>query len=473
MVRILKGFVLVVVGLVAALAGWKIFLFDEAALRQQITAAAQQQGIALEIRQPVALSLLPQITVEMDGVVLQGVTPQAVEINGVQLEVALLPLLQQELRLEPFRAVVDGAQWRGSATLQRMEKGQRVRFELHGDQLQLERYLPPAQQGVVADPLAGSAVGVVQLPLEPLRALDLEGRITLARLHYAAAEVTNIETVVEARDGLITVGPLTAALYGGGYHGLMQADLRGEEPTFSLDESLSGSDLGALLRLAFGVDAVRGTVSLDGKLQASGLAPEALLRTLDGDARLQVGNGAIEGVNLQRVIRQAQALIEGKPVPQESGPNETRFSDLSASVVVQQGRLQSDDLNIHAGAVTLTGGGWVDLASQQLEYRLIAAVAEELTTEQQAIYGRLAGKSFPVEVAGQLEKPRIRVDLDEVLKQELGRKLQQKLGEKLQRFVQPQEQSQKQPQDGAEGGSNGSTEEQLKRNFGNMLQKLF
>ncbi len=99
MVRILKGFVLVVVGLVAALAGWKIFLFDEAALRQQITAAAQQQGIALEIRQPVALSLLPQITVEMDGVVLQGVTPQAVEINGVQLEVALLPLLQQELRL--------------------------------------------------------------------------------------------------------------------------------------------------------------------------------------------------------------------------------------------------------------------------------------------------------------------------------------------------------------------------------------
>ena len=458
---ILKGVGILVLTITVVVVGWKQFLFDEAALRQQIIQQAADHGYPLEIHQPLAISLFPQLVVEIREAQLQGTTPHPIEMDLLQFSVALFPLLKQELELTELVAMVDGTQWWGEASVQR--KGEFVRFTLQGDRLNLDRYLPEGSTAV--DPVAGSAAGVVQLPLKPLRALDLEGQVSVGRLHISALEVSDVVATIQAREGVVTIDPMRAVLYGGEYSGTMAADVSQSVPQIHVEELLQQVDLAQLLTALADIHQLQGRLTLQGTLEASGVEPKQLLGSLDGRARLQLDDGVLAGFNLNRVIRQTQALIEGRSMPIGQEPNETRFKDLSASVVVEQGRLQSDDLKVEMWGMVLQGEGEMDLLTQQLDYRLRAQVDQNLSVAQQRLYGKLAGQSFPVEIKGALASPVVKVDLDQLLKQNLHRRLQQKLGDKLQQFISPAE--------GGESGSNPSPEEQLKKGVGELLQKLF
>ncbi len=442
-------------------------LVDESKLRQQLVTEAGKQGIVLEVPHPLQLSMLPVLELEAEVVRVQA-NPEkkipAVEIADLQLQAALLPLLQKQLFIERFEAVVDGARWQGQAMVQPKGESAVVRFELQGEHLEVDRYLPPADQGKGVDPVVGAAAGVTQLPLEPLRVLDLQGRVSLERLKMAGVEVSDIALSLSAQQGVLKMEPITAVLYGGRYQGSMQADLRGEVPQTAFTESLQQVDLGRLVEALSGVASIRGVLMVEGQARASGVTVPALLESLDGGAALEVKEGALVGINLNRVVRQAQALIERKPLPVDNEPNETRFDDLHASLVVEQGRLRSDDLTIDTHLMALNGSGWVDLASQQIDYRLTARVKEGVNGGDYAGLERLAGQRFPVSVRGTLSKPQVDVDLDEVLKQALQQRLKKKLGNKLQQLMGT-------PERGETGGAN--VEEQLKKNFGNLLQKLF
>lgn len=461
---LLKGLGFIVVAAVVVAVGWRQFLFDEAALRKQISEQAAQHGVQLEIGQPLSIALFPQLAVEIQEAQLQGVTAEPIEVALLRFTVELFPLLQQRLALTELVATVDGAQWRGDAMLQQQGVGRVVRFKLQGDYLDLDRYLPRSAQGEVVDPIAGSAVGVVQLPLEPLRALDLQGEVILDQLKVANATLTDIKTVLRAQEGVVTVGPITAQLYGGVYRGTMQADVRTDTPRITLDESLQGSQLQPLLSDVAAIDSVHGVALLDGTLTAEGVAPRQLLKTMGGDAKLVISEGKIVGFNLHRLIRQARAAIEGKALSAtelDREPNETTIRDLKASLHIREGQLVSDDLHAESGGMVLSGSGSVDLATQKIDYRLVAQVNQQLSPTQQAIFGKLAGHSFPVEIGGTVERPRLKVDLEAVLKRSLQKRLKQKFGEKLEQFMgQPQ-------------GEGSSSEAQLKKSLGNILQKLF
>lgn len=469
---LLKWLGIVVVGAVLAVVSWKNFLFDEAQLRQQISEQVKlNSGLALEIRQPLELELFPSLSLQGREMVLQTEKPQPIVIERLDLEIALSPLLNQQLVVRRLEADVDGAHWSGSAMLQPQGASGIVRFNLQGDQLDLDRYLPASSKGEAVDPVAGSAVGVVQLPLQPLRDLDLDGEVTLGQLRVAGAEVTELKLKLHAKEGVVTVGPLFGALYGGEYRGTNVVDVRKESPLIELDESLQGVDLGPLLQALGGVDALRGTLLAKGNIQAVGTTQKQIVESLDGHAKVQVNDGALIGFNLRRTIRQARALIEGKPLPADHEPNETRFDELEASVRVEQGRVTSDDLKIETDVMTLTGSGWVEISSQQVSYQLVAKIADQLSADQQSELGKLAGQSFPIHITGSLSKPRVKADLDEILKQGLQQKLKEKIGGKLQQFLGQPKVEEGQPTDGQKRAP--SQEEQLKQNFGNMLQKLF
>ncbi len=457
---ILKGVGAVVAILVLVVLGWKAFLFDEAALREEIRRQAAAQGYNLQIQQPLQVSLLPQPELMLDGVVLEGATLQPVEVNALELKLAWAPLLSKKLEVTHFEAVVDGARWVGSVALQPRGSAGVVRFMLEGEQLDLDRYLPKSAGQEVADPVAGSAAGIVQLPLQPLRELDLEGEIKIGVLRVAGAEVTKVATRFHAKDGVISVGPMDAALYQGGYQGTMQADVRTDTPQVVVEETLQGVALAPLLQAVAELDVLRGRLELSGKFSSSGTDPKILLEQLNGDASIAVTEGVLVGINLTESIAQARALIQGKPVPPSREPKETPFRDLQASIRIEQGRINSRDMKMESGGMVLSGSGWLELATQKIDYRMVAKVNESLTAEQQRLLGDLAGRSFPVEIRGTLTHPEPNVDLEEILKRGLEQKLKEKVGNKLQQLMgQPSRQ---------EGGGNDSRQQLDK-----FLKKLF
>ena len=410
-------------------------VIDEAEIRQQIESEAAKKGVELEISQPLQIGLFPQLQLALKELVVHPNAQQQIPrvvVEELLVEVALWPLLEQRLEVTQLQATIDGAQWQGHATLSQQRETTQVRFQLKGEQLDLDRYLP---KGQVVDPIAGSAAGVSQLPFEPLRALDLDGVIELEKLSFSDVEATQLHFPLRVAQGVVQVGPSRANLYGGHYLGTMEADIRGEQPLIRLEESLQAVDLNQLATAFAGWDALHGGLTLEGEATTTGIQPKTLLRNLKGSAKVTLKEGAIEGINLKQVVAQTQALLERKPMPPQHGPNETRFEQLTASLRVDQGRLKSDDLKVEIDAMQLEGAGWVDLVSEEIEYRLTASVAESLTADQQRTFGKLAGQQFPVLVYGTLRNPQLKVNLDDLIKRGLRKQLQKRVGEKLQELL--------------------------------------
>ncbi|MBT7306632.1 MAG: AsmA family protein [Gammaproteobacteria bacterium] len=362
----------------------------------------------------------------------------------------------KSVTLDELTIQLDQTTLRGQLSLQHA-KPEQIRFNLQGDQLDLDRYLPEGQGAV--EPVAGSAAGVVQLPVELLRQLDVEGGIHLDSLKMSGAEATAVDFQLSIKEGQVSVGPLSAQLYGGTYQGTVGIDVNVEPVQVALQESLTRVDLGRLLKERSDVEAMRGLLSAEGDFRVVGITTAEMMDSVDGNARVEVTEGAIQGVNLRRLIRQAQALLERKPLPTGSEPNETRFEDLKATVHARDGRLTSDNLVMRTSLMEIRGAGWVELKSGQMEYRLNATVAESLTAGAGEGLERLSGKSIPILLHGTLDNPKVKVDLEDLLKDSLQKKLKKKLGNLL---------------GGGESQSEGgNSEEKMRQGFGNLLNKLF
>jgi len=74
-------------------------------------------------------------------------------------------------------------------------------------------HLPePIATGAAASPGA-AAGGVATLPLDTLRALDLDGRLRVGALTTGTLRVARLDARVAAKDGLVKLSPLSARLY--------------------------------------------------------------------------------------------------------------------------------------------------------------------------------------------------------------------------------------------------------------------
>lgn len=313
------------------------------------------------------------------------------------------------------------------------------RFDLDVDQLDLDRYLPAASEasakhGKQAAPATkakapakpdGAAQAIV-IPLALLRSIDAQGKLDVQSLKAMGVKSQAITLQVAAKDGKIALGPNRAKLYGGEYAGRTTVDASANPPRFQFDEKLTSVQLGPFLKDAGVFDRYSGTGQVELKLTARGLDAEALTRTLNGSAAVQLRNGKVEGVNLQKLVQQARALYDqarGRQVRTSAQPSdETAFESLTASFRVTDGVARNDDLKLVGPVVRATGQGSADLVKQVPDYKLMVTVAEG--TDQR-------GTTVPVHIGGTFAKPEFDVDYAAVLKEQAGQSLEKKLKKKL------------------------------------------
>jgi AsmA protein len=300
------------------------------------------------------------------------------------------------------------------------------RFDLAVDRIDLDRYLPaPAPAPTGAKSGAAAAPAPVEIPLSLLRALALQGRLRVQQLTAFNLHSTDAVVQVSADNGLITLGPNQAKLYGGKYAGRTALDVRGKTPLLNIDESVSGIELAPALKDALRFDKFAGTANLGAKLTARGLDANQIKATLSGNADFAVKDGAIKGVNLKKMSDAIAAAIRDKSyqklteiVPQAG--DETRFTHLSGTAQIKNGVVQNNDLKIQSpDLLNVSGKGSVNLPKETLDYTVILG-------------------SYPLGIGCTFAKPCFRPDWNAILKQKLEgkveqkkEKLEQKLEEKL------------------------------------------
>jgi AsmA protein len=316
-----------------------------------------------------------------------------------------------------------------------------IGFKLQVDAIDIDRYLPPQPEQTEAAPATPAAAGASAglLPVETLRGLNLNGSFTLGSLKAFNLRSTNIEFTVKAKDGLVRVHPAGAVMYQGQYTGDITIDARGDTPGIAMHERMTGIQAGPLLRDLTGDDRMQGKGNLMAKLTASGNTPEAMKRTLNGNLSFDFTEGAVKGVNIASLLRNAQAKLQGKPAPEESEPNQTDFAELRGTATVNRGVIRNNDLSLKSPLLRMTGEGKVGLPDESIDYLLTTKIVGSLEGQGGKALQELKGVAIPIRVGGTFSKPTWSPDLGaavgdvvkEKAKKEIEKKSKKLLKDKL------------------------------------------
>ena len=361
-------------------------------------------------------------------------------------------------RVDQLIVHLDDTTLNGTATIENFAKPS-THFELALDKLDLDRYQPPPQKApgpapapAPSSPGGAAVAGASELPLETLRALELDGSLKAGQLIASKLTVSDVNAVIAAKAGLIRVYPLRAKLYEGSYDGNITLDARGDKLKVTLDENLSDVQIGPIATVFLGKPAVEGRGSLKLKVATEGKDTQSWLRGLGGVTNLNLRDGKVAGVDIAQVIADGIKLYKkDDQTGQDAGKNDlTRFASLAASATIENGTLLSRDLVLTGSDLTFSGDGKLDLISQGIDYTVRAIVSEHAADKfgkylkdiknvpiDGKISGTLRDPHFNLDVGGALErhaKQEVKQKIDEK-KEEAVQKIEKKVEEKLKKFL--------------------------------------
>ena len=330
-----------------------------------------------------------------------------------------------EMRLDDSRVT-------GEAGLTDLAR-QAVRFDLGLDAINIDRYLPPRADSPAPAAASTAAAAAGETDPSGLRVLNLEGKLRIGQLIASGLTVSDIEITARAADGVLRVAPIGASLYQGRYAGNVSLDARGRTMRMSADESLSGIQIGPLLRDLTGEsERLTGSAHLRAKLQATGNDADAMKRSLGGNAEFRFADGAVKGVNIAQYLREAQARLRGQPAPAASGPNQTDFTELSGTLQIANGVVRNDDLKANSPLLRVAGNGSADLGSERIDYRIRASLVGTLEGQGGAERDALRGVTVPIKVSGTFDKPSYALDVETLVAENVKQQVRERVEEKVQ-----------------------------------------
>jgi len=326
----------------------------------------------------------------------------------------------QQFKVSTLSAHLDETALNGDVLVQSFD-APAISFNLAVDQFNLDRYLPPESEQPVSSEANKEARGKAgktaapagDLPLEPLRQLDLKGEFNIKELQAFKLHYSEVLIKIDADDGVLEISPLAAGFYDGDIDLHLKLDARKDTPQVSIKETLKGVQAGPLLKDLTGEDTLLGTTTLQANLKGRGADADAIIRTLNGKASFTFKDGALNGVNIAALIREAQALIEGKPAPKQEGPVRTDFALLKGSATIKNGVVKNDDLKMKSPLLRINGAGTANLPKETLDYTLTTRIVGSL--EGQGGKSKLQGVDIPVHVSGTFSDPDYSPDLGGVL----------------------------------------------------------
>ncbi|HTH17518.1 MAG TPA: AsmA family protein [Magnetospirillum sp.] len=288
------------------------------------------------------------------------------------------------------------------------------------------RLLPSTMEPQKAPVVPAGMVGAGESPFshEPmdLSALDsLDAKVSLRAGHVTSKgwRLDNAVANAVLQGGIVTLEKLTGKLLGGDFSLTGKLAANG---TASAQMTVLGADLGTAKLKAGGMTVTSGRLDTETKLTTQGRSSQEMAAHLNGESRLLVRNGVLDGFDLPAVNRQlgnlrnigsllgvAQAGLAGGQTP---------FSQLTGTFHAENGIITSHDLKLEADG----GGATADTEVNLPDWTTRTTIAFHLANAPQT--------PLNARLEGPLENPRKIIDVNAIqqylVSQGLGRAMRNK-----------------------------------------------
>ncbi len=245
-----------------------------------------------------------------------------------------------------------------------------------------------------------------------LRAGAANLALSAGRIIYGKTTLSNVSMTAKLHRGVLTANLKKMNLYGGGASGQIVLNGSKKVPVISGSLKASGVKSLPLMRDFANFDWIEGVAAVNLKLVASGRSQAQLVQTLRGNLGVKFANGAIRGVDIDRLLGDvSKNILNGwnlKP------SDRTRFKEVSANFNIQKGRASTDALKFIGPKVRITGKGNVNLPPRTLNFRFAPAYVASLQGKD--VKSPVADLSkLPIKVKGPWASPKIYPDVKGIL----------------------------------------------------------
>ncbi|MDT3679624.1 MAG: AsmA family protein [Burkholderiaceae bacterium] len=320
-----------------------------------------------------------------------------------------------------------------------------LQFDVQADKLDVDRLrgapAPEKKASGAASPApAGAAPNAAAsgapIPVPPIAGIDTTGSLRIGTLRAAGVELRDVATTLRSGSGRVDVTRLAAALYGGTINGSASLATSGRT---ALKMQMNGIDVGRALRDFTQREILEGRGNLSIDVTGTGKTVPALERSLAGSARIALRDGAILGIDLNKVVQKVESTIAavrgggaGQAVESRTGGGEkTGFSSLDASFAIRDGVARNDDLDLRSPLLRVGGNGSVDIPDQTIDYLVKVSLVDTLAGQGGAARSALRGVTVPVRVSGPMASLSYRVEVDNLARDALKKEVTKQLEERL------------------------------------------
>ncbi|WP_299495278.1 AsmA family protein [uncultured Shewanella sp.] len=270
--------------------------------------------------------------------------------------------------------------------------------------------------------------------LSALKKVNVNAEVTIKSVKMNNLKSTNWNMKAQLQNGILNMRSLTADLYKGQLVASASLDAQQAIPRYSFKKSITGVEIRPLLQDAADVGLLAGLTNLSIEGKGSSFIPDNIKQNLIASGKFEVVDGALYGINIPQMLRQAQAKLTGANVTAGNEEKKTDFTRLTGSFNIAKGVVSNDDLIMASPLIRINGQGSVNIVTQALDYQLLTKVVGSLEGQGGQGSNTLKGIDIPLKITGTVSAPKFALDTDALLKGKVKQeadKLEKKLKDKL------------------------------------------
>lgn len=230
--------------------------------------------------------------------------------------------------------------------------------------------------------------------LKGIRAVDLDVTMSAAEITYGELDLKHGKVKADIDDGVLDAKIEELAVGEGRAVGTLNLDARAEPPRGALKLSLSNVAAEPIAQQITGNPLLSGTSNVEINATASGQNQSQLTQTLDGKAHFQMGQGALRGFNVRRMI------FEWWKSWSFDLAQRTSFTRLDAQYDIRKGIMQSrPGLSMGGSEVEINSTGSINVPARSLNQEIRVKAIPPPTAFP-----------IPIKISGNWTKPAISVD---------------------------------------------------------------
>ena len=245
-----------------------------------------------------------------------------------------------------------------------------------------------------------------EISLGGLNRADATLRLRVNEIIYGKLTKKDASLDAKLDNGKLAATLQTLTLYGAQANGTLEIDGSQNVPRLAGKLTASGADAQTMLRDFAGIEQIAGTANVALDLAAAGRSQAEMVSTLSGTARLAIGQGTLQGIDIPALVNGVQiSILDGWS---QAGSGNTPFDRLSADFALADGIAETRELKVEGAGLEVSGAGKADILRRKLEFRVSPRVASGDGNGMTSI-------PVPVVISGPWASPRIYPDVDGIL----------------------------------------------------------